>query len=271
MSDVLSGRGVAGSWISTVQGIMGSRWQSHSCGVSLKPSFVVLDLGQSGCITLAQWFSAHKKITFQADILSQAVRFPRMSIYQRIRQSTNEVYGFNVSVEQLRQVQQIADPNQFWQDLRRGGCRVIFLNRRDMLRHAIATLKAYSLNCRFDMASNEADTAPRSQFTVDVAELLACLKYMDNQRLEAQAMLHEVPHLPLTYEDDLMDPNSHECTAKQLSEFLNIPNIKPTSCKLKLVHQQLTDIIENHDEVCEGIADSDYAYLLTDSRYIMTV
>lgn len=263
MSDVLSGRGVAGSWVSTVQSIMGSR--SH------KPSFVLLDIGQSGCITLAEWFSAHKEITFQEDILSQAVRFPRMSIYQRIRQSDNEVYGFNVSVEQLRQVQRIADPNQFLQDLRRGGCRVIFLNRRDMLRHAIATLKAYSLNCRFDIASNAADTAPRSQFKVDVTELLACLKYMDNQRLEAQAMLHEVPCLSLTYEDDLINPNSHEGTAKRLSEFLKIPNIQATSSKLKLVHQQLADIIENYDEVCKGIASSEYAYLLTDNRYIMTI
>lgn len=263
MSDVLSGRGVVGSWMSTVQSIMGSR--------QLKPSFVVLDIGQSGCITLAEWFNAHKKITFQEDILSQAVRFPRMSVYQRVRQSANETYGFNVSVEQLRQVQRIADPNQFLQDLRRGGCRVIFLNRRDMLRHAIATLKAYSLNCRFDIASNEADTAPRSPLKIDVAELLDCLSYMDNQRLEAQAMLHEVPCLSLTYEDDLMNPNSHEDTAKRLSEFLEISNIQPTSSKLKLVHQQLADIIENHDEVCEGIANSEYAYLLTDSRYIMTV
>ena len=263
MSDSLSGRGAAGSWISTVQSVMGSR--PH------KPSFVVLDIGQSGCMTLAEWFNAHRKITFQEDILSQAVRFPRTNVYQRIRQSAGEVYGFNVSVEQLRQVQRMANPNQFLQDLRKGGCRAIFLNRRDMLRHAIATLKAYSLNCRFDIASNEADKALRSQFKIDVDELLACLKYMDNQRLEAQAMLHDMPYLSLTYEDDLMNPNSHEDTAKRLSTFLEIPNIKPIGSKLKLVHQQLADIVDNHDELCEAIASSEYAYLLTDSRHIMTV
>ena len=263
MDDGLSGRGIAGSWISTFQSVMGSR--PH------KASFVVLDIGQSGCITLAEWFNAHRKIAFQEDILSQAVRFPRTSVYQRIRQSVGEVYGFNVSVEQLRQVQRIADPNQFLQDLRKGGCRVIFLNRKDMLRHAIATLKAYSLSCRFDIASNEADTVPRSQFRVDVAELLACLKYMDNQRLEAKAMLHEIPHLSLTYEDDLMNPNSHQATAERLSTFLEMPNIKPAGSKLKLVHQQLADIVDNHDELCEAIANSEYAYLLTDSRYIMTI
>lgn len=263
MDGVRSGRGVAGSWISTFQSVMGSRHH--------KPSFVILDIGQSGCITLAEWFRTNRKISFQEDILSQAVRFPRTSVYQRIRQSTGDVYGFNVSVEQLRQVQRIADPNQFLQDLRRGGCKVIFLNRKDMLRHAIATLKAYSLSCRFDIASNEADTAPRSQIRVDVAELLACIKYMDNQRLEAQAMLHDIPHLSLTYEDDLMNPNSHQNTADKLSTFLEIPNIHPTRSRLKLVHQQLADIVENHSEVCEGIADSEYAYLLTSNRYIMTV
>ncbi len=107
----------------------------------------------------------------------------------------------------------MADPNQFLQDLRRGGCRVIALNRRDALRHAIATLKTYSINCRFDTA----DPSPRpSKFAVDVSELVACLKYLDNQRVEASAILH-------------------------------------------------------YDELCMGLEASDYAYLLTDSRHLLTI
>lgn len=263
MSDTFSKRNIAGSWITTFHSVMGSR--SH------KPSFVILDIGQSGCITLSDWFRAHKKVTFQEDVLSQPVRFPRMSIYQRVRQSPGEVYGFNVSVEQLRQVQQIANPNQFFQDLHRGGTRIIHLNRKDMLRHAIATLRAYSLNCRFDITSTSADTTPRTKINIDVSELIACLQYMDNQRLEARAMLHDTPCLNLTYEDDLMNPNSHRRTAQQLSDFLKIPDIKPAGTKLKLVHQQLADIVENYSELKEGIADSEYAYLLTDSRHLMTV
>ncbi|MEL6814124.1 MAG: hypothetical protein AAFP03_04825, partial [Cyanobacteria bacterium J06598_3] len=192
---ILGGR-LAGSWITTFQSVMGTR--AH------KPSFVVLDIGQSGGIVLSKWFDGHDKITFQEDILSQTVRFPRMSVYQRVRQSAGEVYGFNATVEQLRQVQRMADPNQFLQDLDRGGCRVIYLHRRDMLRHAIATLKAYGINDRFD---TEGASSRPGKFTVDVSELLACLKYLDNQRVEASAILHGVTHLALTYEDDLMDPN----------------------------------------------------------------
>ena len=263
MGDAFWGGGVAGSWISTFQSVMGSK--SH------KPSFVVLDMGQSGCMTLSEWFRASSKITFQADILSQAVRFPRMSVYQRVRQATGDVYGFNVSVEQLRQVQQIANPNQFLQDLRRGGCRIVHLNRRDMLRHAIATIKAYSLDCRFDLPSEGATVPASSRFIIDAAELLDCLQYMDNQRLEANAMLHDVPHLLLTYEDDLMDPNDRCRTAQRLSAFLEIPAIEPVGSRLKLVHQQLSDIVDNYDELRTSIAQSEYAYLLTDSRYILTV
>lgn len=256
----LSGNRLAGSWISTVQSVMGSR--PH------KPSFVIFDIGQSGGMVLSKWFEAHETITFQEDILSQTVRFPRMSVYQRVRQSNGEVYGFNASVEQLRQVQRLADPNQFLQDLHRGGCRVIYLHRRDMLRHAIATLKAYSINCRFDAAE---PTVRPGKFTVDVSELLACLQYLDNQRVEAKAILHEVPHTTLTYEDDLMDPNSHLGTAEKLSTFLGIAHINPIGSTLKLVHQQLADIVTNYDELCEGLADSDYAYLLTSNRHLMTL
>ncbi|MGC1306705.1 MAG: hypothetical protein WA885_05710 [Phormidesmis sp.] len=259
-SEVVSSQQAAGSWLSTFQRVMGSR--PH------KPSFVILDVGQSGCMLLSQWFAAHRSISFQTDILSQPVRFPRLSVYQRVRGCRGDVYGFNVTVEQLRQVQRMADPNQFFQDLGRGGCRVIYLQRRDALRHAIATLKAHSINYRFDAIS----PSPLSnKVTVDVSELLACLQYLDNQRVEASAILHEVPRLDLIYEDDLMDSNQHFNTALKLSDFLDIPEISPAGTTLKLVHQQLADIVTNYDELCEGLAASDYAYLLIDSRYMTSV
>ncbi|MEL6488805.1 MAG: hypothetical protein AAFV85_10725 [Cyanobacteria bacterium J06634_6] len=250
---------IAGSWLQTVQSLMGTR--SH------KPSFVLFDIGQSGCITLAKWFEAHPAITFQEDILSETVRFPRLSVYQRIRQSNTDVYGFSLTVEQLRQVQRLADPNQFLQDLNRGGCRVVYLNRRDVLRHAIATLRTYSVNCRFDGK----DTTRSNQLTIDVSELLACLKYLDNQRVEASAILHDIPCLELVYEDDLMDPNTYAQTADRLSAFLNIEDIKPVGSSLKLVHQRLCNIVENYEEVRAGLEASEYAYLLTDNRHLLTI
>lgn len=255
----LANSSVAGSWLDTFRSLTGSK--PH------KPSFVIFDTGQSGCITLAKWFAAHEAIAFQEDILSQPVRFPRLSVYQRIRQSVGDVYGFSLTVEQLRQIQRLADPNQFLQDLRRGGCRVIYLNRRDVLRHAIATLRTYSVNCRFDGS----DPSRSNKLTVDVSELLACLKYLDNQRIEADAILHNIHRLDLVYEEDLMDPNNYQDTAEKLSDFLEIPDIQPAGSSLKLVHQQLTNIVDNYDDVREGLENSDYAYLLTDSRHLLTM
>jgi len=255
----LTSSSIASSWLDTFRSLTGSK--PH------KPSFVIFNIGQSGGMTLSKWFDAHDGITFQEDILSQTVRFPRLSVYQRIRQSAGEVYGFSLTVEQLRQVQRLADPNQFLQDLQRGGCRVIYLTRRDVLRHAIATLRTHSVNCRFDGT----DPNRSNKLTVDVSELLACLKYLDNQRIEADAILHDISRLDLVYEEDLMDPNSYQDTANKLSDFLEIPEIEPVGSTLKLVHQKLTNIIQNYDEVREGIEASDYAYLLTDSRHLLTM
>ena len=249
-----------GSWLATFQALVGSR--EH------KRSFVIFDVGQSGCITLTKWFKAKKNITFQEDVLSQPVRFPRLSVYQRIRQSQGAIYGFSLTVEQLRQVQRMADPNQFFKDLYRGECRMIFLQRRDALRHAIATLKAYSVSCRFGHAEQE---APNSRVTVDTSELLDCLRYLDHQRLEARAILHDVPHLSLIYEDDLMDPNDYAATARKVSNFLEIPNIEPVGSSLKLVHQKLSDIVTNYEEVCKAVESSDYAYLLTSRHHLLSL
>ncbi|MGB3786761.1 MAG: hypothetical protein WA949_02035 [Phormidesmis sp.] len=258
----ISGNGIADSWLTTCSSLMGSR--AH------KPSFVVFELGQSGCITLARWFRDRKDITFQADILSQPVRFPRMSVYQRIRQSYGEVYGFSLSVEQLRRVQNIPDPNQFLQDLCRGGCRVVYLQRRDVLRHAIATLRANNIQYPFDPSEPSRSSKAINKVTVDVQELFDCLRYTDNQRIEAQAILHGIPYLELVYEDDLMNPNTYAATAERLTNFLEIPAIQPVGSPLKLVHQRLADIVTNYDEVRQAIEASDYTYLLSDSRHLLS-
>ena len=83
--------------------------------------------------------------------------------------------------------------------------------------------------------------------------------------------MHDVPHIELVYEDDLMDPNIYPDTARRLSSYLEIENIKPAGSALKLVHQQLADIVTNYEEVIAGIEASDYAYLLTSNRYLLTV
>lgn len=249
-----------GSWIQTVQHMTGSR--PH------KPSFMVLDIGQSGGMHLANWFYAHKEITFQENILAQPVRFPRLSVYQRVRQSNSKVYGFSATVEQLCQVQHISNPNQFLQDLVRGGCRIIYLNRKDALRHAIATLRAHSINYRFGTPETRSKFKP---FIVDVSELIACLHYFDNQRVEAKAVLHDVAHMSLTYEEDLIDPNCYQATAQRLSSFLDVSKIEPVGNSVKLVHRQMEDIVANYDELKAGLENSDYGYLLSDNKYLLTV
>ncbi len=56
--------GIADSWLTTCRSLMGS-------GVH-KPSFAVLDLGQSGCITLSKWFRDRQDIFYTICIEADA-------------------------------------------------------------------------------------------------------------------------------------------------------------------------------------------------------
>jgi hypothetical protein len=67
-----------------------------------------------------------------------------------------------------------------------------------------------------------------------------------------------------------MNPNAYAATAQRLSKFLEIPPLQPAASPLKLVHQQLSDIVTNYDEVRQTLEVSDYAYLLSDSRHLLT-
>ncbi len=91
---------------------------------------------------------------------------------------------------------------------------MIYLQRQDALRHAIATLKANNVQYPFEISEDlialesNSKSVSSKRITVDAQELLDCLKYLDNQRIEAQAILHGISHIRLVYEDDLMNPNT---------------------------------------------------------------
>lgn len=143
----------------------------------------------------------------------------------------------------------MSEPHRFMALLHEQGYKVIRLQRQDLMRHSIAILKAQQ---------------PKNR-TIEPSALISTLKQLDEQRIAEAAIVAQVPHLTITYETDLIDPNIHNNTAQRLCHFLALKQRQRAQHPMKLVHQHISDLIDNYEEVHAALEQSDYAYVLTEA------
>ncbi|MEM8613670.1 MAG: hypothetical protein AAGF93_16725 [Cyanobacteria bacterium P01_H01_bin.105] len=182
-------------------------------------------------------------------LLDQKHFFPLRHIQRHRLACSNYLFGFKLSATDLIATHGMNEPSRFMAILYEQGYKVVHLQRRDLMRHAIAVLKARQLRNPY----------------IDPQALLATLRHLDEQRIAEAAIVSQVPHLKIIYETDLIDPNIHNATAQRLCRFLSLQQRQQTQYSMKLVHQQISDLIANYDEVCATLERSDYAYVLTEA------
>lgn len=182
-------------------------------------------------------------------LLAQRHFFPLRHIQHRGAACSDHLFGFQLSAADLMTTHGMNEPSRFMAILYGQGYKVIHLKRRDLMRHAISVLKAQHPNSRH----------------INPHALIATLRYLDEQRIAEAAIVAQVPHLTITYETDLLNPNVHNATAQQLCSFLALEQRKRVKHSIKLVHQRISDLIANYDEVCAILERSDYAYVLTEA------
>lgn len=184
-----------------------------------------------------------------ASLLAQRHFFPLRHIQYHGAICSDYLFGFKLSAVDLIATHHMSEPHRFMTLLHDRGYRVIYLQRRDLMRHAIAILKAQQPTSRH----------------VDPQALIATLKQLDEQRIAESAIVAQVPHLTITYETDLIDPNVYTSTAQHLCQFLALKQRQQAHYPMKLVHQRISDLIANYDEVYATLQQSDYAYVLTEA------
>ena len=182
-------------------------------------------------------------------LLTQRHFFPLRHIQRHGAACSDYLFGFKLSSTDLITTHGMNEPSRFMAILYEQGYKVIHLRRRDLMRHAIAVLKAQHPNTRH----------------INPQALIATLKHLDEQRIAEAAIVSQVPHLTITYETDLLNPNVHNATAQRLCSFLALKQRQRAPYSMKLVHQRISDLIANYDEVCATLERSDYAYVLTEA------
>jgi LPS sulfotransferase NodH len=210
--------------------------------------FVVFGLGRTGSTLLTELLDAHPSIQCDGEILWQRVAFPKLYVAGRAMTATKPVYGFKLLTNQIRRIQPV-DPDAFMAWLVRRGYRVIYVQRRDTLRLALS-----QMNARVNGYHHREAGGGKRSVRIDPAALRGWLDGMAESAAFNDALLAPYSHLPVVYEEDLVDTAAQRRTVERVCDALDVPYQDVSTDLVRGTPANLTDLIENYDEIAQSLA-----------------
>ena len=97
---------------------------------------------------------------------------------------------------------------------------------------------------------------------MNVTDLIGRMEYFERLTRFQDASLEDIPHLSVTYEQDLLPQNRHQDTADRIFEYLGLAPARVETQLRKLTSNDLSQIVDNLDEVTAALRDTPFARFL---------
>ncbi|MEA5443735.1 hypothetical protein VB739_14340 [Cyanobium gracile UHCC 0281] len=145
---------------------------------------------------------------------------------------------------------------------------IIYLYRQNLLKQHLSlevmrTTRVVSSEMTQD--GKTVSQARSARIWVDPSDVLAVLANAEKEVLQREDILSHVDSghlLRISYEDLFASPESQAQFRRQAFEFLGVEPIAVTSRQRKLSSDNLQDLIENYDELHQGLINTPYAKYL---------
>ncbi|MGD1805913.1 hypothetical protein ACP6PL_10815 [Dapis sp. BLCC M126] len=225
--------------------------------------FVIFGRGRSGSTLLVNLLSNQNQVHCDNEILHDRLLFPRTYIDLCSSHYESSVYGFKLLSYQVRDVQPISKPENFLLSLYESGYKFIYLTRSNLVDHALSNINAKHKQ-KYHHRSHEGELEYKP-IKVEIEEVFQRIQFSEELGKYEKKLLQKIPHLSLTYEDNLLDSECHQKTVDQVLELFNLPS-KPVKTNLvKLMPLELSKMVENYEELIEAIQKSKYADFIRDN------
>ena len=226
-------------------------WQKPSLPSN---KFVIFGRGRSGSTLLVNLLTNQNQIHCDNEILHDRLLFPRIYIDLCASRCQYSVYGFKLLSYQVRDVQPIFKPEKFLLSLYENGYKFIYLTRSNLVDHALSNINA-KLKQKFHHRSDEGKLEYKP-IKVKIEEVFHRIQFSEELEKYEKKLLKSIPHLSLTYEDNLLHSECHQKTVDQILELFNLPS-KPVKTNLvKLMPLELSEMVENYEELTLSIKKS---------------
>lgn len=158
--------------------------------------------------------------------------------------------------------QKPVDPKQFLGVLNGAGFGVIYLRRRNLVRHRISTLVAMERN-KWHTADSDRERAVKIR--VDCQRMVKKVEEKNRFRQEEIAALADIPYCELVYEDDLESVECHQATVDKVLSFLGLESRLANTHLEKITPKRLDQLVENYGELQHTLRAHDWGHFIDES------
>lgn len=222
--------------------------------------FFIFGQGRTGSTLLCSLLNSHPKIQADYEILFNPVWFPEFYLKSKSQLSKEEVYGFKVKIYQLTGKQKIDNPSQFIHKLIDDNWKLIYLKRNNLLRHVISFQAAKQRNI---WHTSKEDTKMYSdKIYINCNSLINGMQMREKYLIQEQNIVEKFDHITISYEDDLLSPKVHQKTVDRICDFFEIERQMVNTELSKTVPSDLSQLIENYDELVSTLRGTKYSHFL---------
>lgn len=233
---------------------------------SLNPSplqhFVLIARGRSGSTCLLDILDCHPQILTDPHTFFDYSKLPLYFPDNKLVFSSKNIRGYKFNTQARGMLENAANAETARRELQTlidSGVKVIYLERNNVVKRAISSLVAKSrkqFNFRKD---KQAQVVPLTSLHIDPEALIEHIKYCEAQNLFDRSVIANLPHICLTYEEDLAQETCHQEALDKICQFLKIDSAPAITRFSKVLPNSINEYISNYQELRETVANSQYA------------
>lgn len=219
--------------------------------------FIIFFHGRSGSELLVSLLNSHPEIHCDQEIyLHRKALFPKRYLENRAKMSGKNIYGHKAKIVQLDR--QYADKDrvkkEFFTDY-----KIIHLHRRNYLRQAISGILSHFRQTWHDTKESPLEG---KKFVFNFDKLMNQIQWIEKCKQREKEILEGLDYLYICYEDDLLDNSKHQQTLDKIFDYLDVESVPVGTNLFRTTSDQLSDFIENYDEIAEAVKKTKYAKFL---------
>lgn len=217
--------------------------------------FLMVGRPRSGTTLLARLLNQVQGVHCDGEVLHHAVLAPRAFLNRLASIKPARAYGAKLISYQMFEVQKIAEPPRFFQDLIADGFTLVHLRRETFaqsLSLSVAqSLQHYHIKSSGPVAERRVEIDPQA-FLRQVEWNRLMLDYEDQ-------LFAALPHIRVEYEADLRGADSHQATVDRICAALGLP-ASPVTADLQKTGDRT--VVENKPALFDALRTAGLEALL---------
>ena len=239
------------------------QWRSGTDILS-EPRFILFGRGRSGTTALLSMLDDVPVLRCEGEILHNYVPYPYRHVLGRCAWVGGPGYGCKILSYQVRDVQTALNRPEallrmLWDE---HGFQILYLRRTNLLRHALSNIRARRE--QFHQKKDDAAAEARA-LHVDPDAVMEWIHSSEALGAYEGKVLEGVPHLSLTYEEHIRNPEDHQQTVDDICAYLGVESAPIESSYRKMAPPSLREGIGNYEAVAHRLRGTPYEHYLEEN------